>query len=198
MKKKIISRRFLFILAAIMLIVAVAAPVLASPATATRTLPSSVSSGAEFEVAIETSGCGAFGQLVETLPDGFTYLSCSSGNIGVEQLGNTLKFTFLGDSASFTYRVKAPTVEVTTTYTFHGVVNDEDRISYPVEDDEVTVCRKGDFDGDGDVDVFDFAYFADAYDSKLGDPNYNAVGDFDNDGDVDVFNFAYFADVYGT
>jgi len=62
----------------------------------------------------------------------------------------------------------------------------------------VTFGRKGDFDGDGDIDIFDFVGFADAYGSELGDPNYNAIGDFNNDGHIDIFDFVDFANVYGT
>jgi len=58
--------------------------------------------------------------------------------------------------------------------------------------------RKGDFTGDGDIDLFDFVQFAAAYDSSLGDGNYNPVGDFDNDGDIDIYDFVNFAQVYGT
>jgi len=105
----------------------------------TRTLPSSVTSGAQFDITIEALGCGTFGQVVETLPSGFTYVSSSLPADQVEQMDSTVKFTFLGDSASFTYRIKAPTVDTTTTYTFHGVVKDENRISYPIEDDLITV-----------------------------------------------------------
>lgn len=57
---------------------------------------------------------------------------------------------------------------------------------------------KGDFDGDGDIDFFDFYQFASAYGSELGDHNYNAIGDFDDDGDVDFLDFYSFAGVYGT
>jgi hypothetical protein len=138
MRKKAISRKFLCLMATVMLAAVITVPVLASPATATRTLPASVSSGTELDVAIVTSGCGAFGQVVETLPDGFSYVSCTPSDIGVEQVGDTIKFTFLG-SASFTYRAKAPTIDTTTTYTFHGVVKDEDNIEYPIGDDDTTV-----------------------------------------------------------
>lgn len=138
MRKKIISAKFLCLIATVMLAAVITVPVLASPATAIRTLPASASSAAEFDVAIETSGCGAFGQVIETLPDGFTYVSCTPGDIGVEQVGDTVKFTFLG-SASFTYRAKSPTIDTTTTYTFRGVVKDEDNIEYPIEDDNITV-----------------------------------------------------------
>jgi len=68
--------------------------------------------------------------------------------------------------------------------------------SYKAIGDEVV--RKGDFTGDGHIDIFDFVQFADAYGSELGDPNYNAIGDFNDDGDIDIFDFVDFADVYGT
>lgn len=126
-----------------MLVMVVAAPVLASPPKATRTIPASVALGTGFDVAIEASGCGIFGQVEETLPDGFTYISCTPSDIGVRQAGNTIQFTFLEDSASFTYRVKAPNVAATTTYTFHGVVMDEDRNEYPIEDNDITVTVGG-------------------------------------------------------
>ena len=48
------------------------------------------------------------------------------------------------------------------------------------------------------IDIFDFACFADAYGSELGDDNYNAAGDFNDDGNIDIFDFANFADAYGT
>jgi hypothetical protein len=198
MKGKILMRKLVPAIAAIMLVTVIATPVLASPATATRALPASVASGAELDVAIDASGCGTFGQVVETLPSGFVYVSSSLPADQVEPVGNNVKFTFLADAKSFTYRVKAPTIDATTVCTFHGVVMDVDRISYPIEDGEVIVCMKGDFDGDGDIDIFDFVNFADAYGSELGEPNYKAIGDFNNDGQIDIFDFVAFADGYGT
>jgi len=62
----------------------------------------------------------------------------------------------------------------------------------------VVIGRKGDFDNDGDIDIFDFVLFAAAYGSELGDDNYNAAGDFNNDGHIDIFDFVLFAAVYGT
>jgi len=57
----------------------------------------------------------------------------------------------------------------------------------------------GDVDKDGDCDADDvFSYFASAYGSKIGDPNYNPNCDFDEDGDVDSDDvFAYIAPYYG-
>ncbi len=58
--------------------------------------------------------------------------------------------------------------------------------------------RKGDFTGDGDIDLVDFFYFAAAYDSRLGDDNYNPAGDFDDNGVINISDFFCFAQVYGT
>ena len=120
--------------AIIILAVVIAKPVLASPAMAIRTLPASVDSGIKFDVTLEASGCGTFGQLVETLPPGFTYLGCHSDDIGVSQAGNTVKFTFIGDSSTFTYSVKAPIVPITTIYTFRGIAKDENKDDYLIQD----------------------------------------------------------------
>jgi len=57
---------------------------------------------------------------------------------------------------------------------------------------------KGDFDVDGDIDIVDFVYFAEAYGSVSTDANYNVIGDFDDDGDIDLIDFVQFATVYGT
>ncbi|MBN2186538.1 MAG: hypothetical protein JW732_03705 [Dehalococcoidia bacterium] len=139
MRQKILPRWLLAIMAGATLIAVMAAPVLASPATATRTLPASVASGAEFDVAIEASGCGMFGQVQETLPDGFTYISCTLDDTSVLYEGNMVRFTLVEDSASFTYRVRAPSIADTTTYTFRGTVLDEDRRGYSIEKNDITV-----------------------------------------------------------
>ncbi|MBN2186539.1 MAG: hypothetical protein JW732_03710 [Dehalococcoidia bacterium] len=143
MRQKILPRGFLPIMAAATLMAIMAAPVMASPATATRTLPASAASGTGVDVAIHASGCGFMGQVQETLPDGFTYISCTLDDTSVEYEDNTVRFTFLGDSAIFTYRVKAPNVAATTTYTFHGIIKDEDRQEYSIGDSDITVTAGG-------------------------------------------------------
>ena len=55
----------------------------------------------------------------------------------------------------------------------------------------------GDIDGDGDVDMFDFALFAQAYGTTVGDDDYEVRIDFDNDGAIDMFDFGIFAQNYG-
>ena len=113
-------------------------PASAAVTTAIRDIPTSVASGAELEITVTPSGCGIFGQVWETLPAGFTYLSRIPSHIGVEQADNLIKFTF-AESESFTYQVKAPIVTAPTNYTFRGIVKDENKVEHPIEDSNITV-----------------------------------------------------------
>ena len=119
-------RKFLpIIMVAALLALALAVPATVVAASATRTLPAaSVAAGANFDVSISASGCGAMGQVAETLPAGFSYVSTTSTDVSVAEVGNTVKFTFMGGSVSFTYTVTASTTE--GSYSFSGVVKDED------------------------------------------------------------------------
>ena len=114
-----------------------------TPATsATRTLPAaSVAAGANFDVNIEASGCGSFGQVAETLPTGFSYVDTTSTDVSVAEVGNTVKFTFMGDSVSFTYTVTASTTA--GTYSFSGVVKDDDTTEYTVGGDTIITVGAG-------------------------------------------------------
>ena len=75
-------------------------------------------------VTITATNYGGFGQVEETLPEGFSYTesSLSEGSVTVE--GQTVSFVLLGDT-SFTYTVEVPDVEAT--YTFSGVLKDASR-----------------------------------------------------------------------
>jgi len=114
-------------------------------------LSGSVIPGADLEVIIAASGCGTFGQVVETLPNGFSFshVSCASTEISFGGTDNTITFTFVGDLVTFAY-----IVQVSTTpgdYTFSGVVRDADMNEYPIGGDEnVTVCVPWYYDADGD------------------------------------------------
>ncbi len=119
--------------------------------SATRTLPifASVDPGADFDVSITASGCGAFGQVVETLPSGFSYMGTDSTDVIVTPEDSTVKFTFIGDGVIFTYTVKASTTP--GVYIFSGVVKDEYKVEYPIGGDEnVTVCVPWYYDEDED------------------------------------------------
>ena len=136
MDKKTISKRFLSVIVVAILSVALVIPgvVVAAPeATATRTLPASVGAGANFVVGIEASGCGAFGQVLETLPSGFSYVSTDSTDVTVTEEDGEVKFTFMGDSVSFDYTVTASTTA--GTYNFSGIVKDEDKVQYAIGGD---------------------------------------------------------------
>jgi len=140
MDKKMISNRFVFIIVAVMLAVALVIPgaAIAEGASATRTLPASVNEGAYFDVGIEASGCGNFGQVVETLPSGFSYVGTDSTDVTVTPEDSTVKFTFIGDAVSFDYTVTSSTTA--GTYSFSGVVKDEDKIEYTIGvDTDITV-----------------------------------------------------------
>jgi len=50
-----------------------------------------------------------------------------------------------------------------------------------------------DLDGDGDVDLVDFAIFAAAFNTMSGDTDYDPCCDYDCDGDVDLVDFSLFA-----
>ena len=80
-------------------------------------------SGSELRVTITASNYGAFGQVVETLPEGFTFLGSSLDDADqVSSEGQTVQFTLLGDSR-FTYTVTVPSAE--GRYTFSGIIKND-------------------------------------------------------------------------
>ena len=81
--------------------------------------------GVQLDVTIRATGYGAFGQVVETLPTGFSFVSSDlSSPTAVVVEDQDVTFTLLGDD-SFTYTVTAP-AEVNT-YTFIGTMQDLNR-----------------------------------------------------------------------
>jgi len=74
--------------------------------TATRSVDTRVAAGAEVTVTIELEGLGGFGQVTESLPEGFAYVSASLADVQVESEDGTLTFTILGEN-SFTYTITA-------------------------------------------------------------------------------------------
>ena len=132
-------RKLLSAIGVALMIVALAMPgvVLASPAaTASRDLPATVAPGAEFDVDITASDYGMMGQVLETLPAGFSYVSSSLDDSQVQVVGNVVTFLLIGDT-SFTYAVTAATVE--DTYTFSGIIKDEDLNEYTIGGDTAIV-----------------------------------------------------------
>ena len=80
--------------------------------------------GGRLVVTITATNYGGFGQVEETLPQGFSYTgsSLSEGSVTVD--GQTVSFVLLGDG-SFTYTVEVPDDE--GAYTFSGVLKDANR-----------------------------------------------------------------------
>jgi parallel beta-helix repeat protein len=77
------------------------------------------------------------------------------------------------------------------------VASETDKLDNNVIDGTVNVKILADIDGDYDVDADDFALFAGAYGSNLGDPSYDPQCDFDGDGDVDPDDYSIFCANYG-
>ena len=92
----------------------------------------SVLPGDRLEVTIAASDYGTFGQVVETLPEGFVYVGSDLPEAFVVSEGRTVTFILLGEE-QLTYTVTAPNVE--GSYVFSGIMQDEDRVEEPVGGD---------------------------------------------------------------
>ena len=111
-------------------------------AAATRSIGAAVLSGAQVEVSISVSGLGEFGGVTETLPEGFVYLSSSLDDAAVSVDDQTVTFAIIGDSASFTYTVRAPSAAgefsfagfVTSSNDVDGAVGGDSSVSVEAEE----------------------------------------------------------------
>lgn len=110
--------------------------------TATRTLPEEpVSVGEVFTIELETSHYGYFGKVVETLPDGFVYEDSTLNPESIEVEDETVVFSLEGEP-SFTYTVTTP--DEVDTYTFEGILIDDDKNEYDIGGDtEIVVEEEG-------------------------------------------------------
>ena len=88
--------------------------------------------GGRLEVTIAVSDYGGFGQVVETLPAGFSYEGSDLSEAAVAVEGQTVAFTLLGDER-FTYTVAAPSAE--GSHSFSGVLLDSHRVDQAVGGD---------------------------------------------------------------
>ena len=115
-----------------------------SPATASRSFSATtVAPGRQATVTITAPDYGDAGQVSETLPPGFAYVSSSLPEGQVAATGQEVQevtFALTGET-SFTYTVAAPGIE--GLYTFSGTVQDSKGIDYPVGGaDRVTVSLR--------------------------------------------------------
>ena len=95
----------------------------ASGHSATRSFTSpSVEPGGRIEVTITARNYGAFAQVMEKVPGGFTYAGSSLPNAAVSVKLDSVTFTLLGEER-FTYTVQAPAV--TAEFSFSGIVRDQ-------------------------------------------------------------------------
>ncbi len=85
--------------------------------------------GGALEVTITAAGYSGFGQVVETLPAGFSYEDSDLSEAAVAVEGQTVAFTLLGDER-FTYTVAVPSAE--GVYAFSGVLLDANRTEQAV------------------------------------------------------------------
>ena len=88
--------------------------------------------GGRLEVTIAVSDYGGFGQVVETLPSGFSYEGSDLAEAAVAVEGQTVAFTLLGEER-FTYTVAAPSAE--GPHSFSGVLLDSHRVDQAVGGD---------------------------------------------------------------
>ena len=105
----------------------------------------SVPAGGELDVTIVTNGSG-FGQVVETLPAGFTYVSSTLSEIAVETDGQAVTFTLFPLAGQFTYKVTVS--DMAKAHVFNGVVVDQPAPDEPLDerpisgDSQVTVTTQ--------------------------------------------------------
>ena len=105
-----------------------AATVTPSDTEATRSFsPSSVAPAGEITVTISAANYGDFGQVVETLPAGFSYVEDSATVRAKVDDGQDVTLTILGADQTFSYRVTAS--RVADSHTFQGTLKDDQGVS---------------------------------------------------------------------
>ena len=98
--------------------------------TASRSFSAeSVQAGSELEVTITAANYGFGGQIVETLPEGFGYVSSDPAGATFDADERTVAFTLV-DETTFKYTVTAPTRS--GGYRFSGVLKDSDRSDHTI------------------------------------------------------------------
>ncbi len=114
-------------------------PGISADTRAIRSLsPSHVEPGEEVEVTITVDGFGWVGALVETLPDGFSYVSTSLSVGEYDVVGNEVSFT-LFEVSGFTYTVMAPPTE--GPYSFSGYMFGLDLIEHEVGGASIVIVQ---------------------------------------------------------
>ena len=126
----------------------------ASQHTATRTFSATtVTPGGEVVVTITAANFGFGGRIVETLPEGFGFVSSDPEGASFDLAGRTVGFTLLGGETTFKYTVTASSMEAD--HTFSGILRDEDKLEEDITGSSVVTVAAmappapGQGDGDG-------------------------------------------------
>ena len=90
--------------------------------------------GSDVEITVAVGGYGSFGEVVETLPDGFSYLSSSLPDTSIRVTGEEVRFTLLGVE-TFTYTVTV--AGAGDPYYFYGWIIDADKLQKQILGDSV-------------------------------------------------------------
>jgi PGF-pre-PGF domain-containing protein len=101
----------------------------ASAGSAERVLPASVNAGEEFQVMVNVADYGEAGQLLEKLPQGFTFVGSTLPEKAVNANGDRISFLLI-DEKSFSYTLKAASSP--GTYKFTGLLRDVNKADFPV------------------------------------------------------------------
>ena len=119
--------------------------------SATRSFsPASVAPGGTVTVTITPMNIGRFGRVVETLPNGFTYVESNLDDTEVNSTDpSALAFTLFGEG-SFTYDVMASSTE--GTYVFTGTVADDNRTTVDIGGATTVTVATDATDGDNGDD----------------------------------------------
>ena len=95
--------------------------------SATRSIdPTSVEAGGQVDVTITVAGLGNFGQVIETLPAGFSFVSVDSNVDRSSAVGQEVRFTIFASDATFTYKVEVDASTQAGDYSVSGVARDVD------------------------------------------------------------------------
>ena len=113
------------------IMVAATTPLPGGPNASRSLSADSVAAGGQVTVTITADGYGSFGDVAETLPAGFTYVSSDLPDDQVTDEGQTVKFALLGGTppTTFTYTVTASSVR--GDYSFMGVFSGVDANTDP-------------------------------------------------------------------
>ena len=97
-----------------------------------------MSAGSDIDVTIAVANYGFGGQINDTIPEGFEYVSSTSTGASFDSATRTISFTLV-DEATFGYTVTAP--DAARSYTFSGTLRDSDLALHDIGGDSVVTVE---------------------------------------------------------